>query len=155
MSTPYASDPATSYTDLYAQQYGYPAPVADEDDGSGRHPVHLAHLVWGVVFAAFLGIWALVATDTVPTDDLRWLLPVPWLLAGTAGILAAFLGRGRSRRRGRDAYPPAGVASSGAGARTDLDDLLDSEVPAQTFEREGGVVGGDAVDPGSEERRNL
>lgn len=66
----------------------------------GTHPVNVTHLVFGVVFATFLGIWALVTADVVSNDDLRWLLPVPWLLAGAAGLVVATLG-GPARRRAR------------------------------------------------------
>lgn len=130
MSTPQAT--------AYADQYTHPAPVMSDED-SGRHPVHLAHLVWGVVFAAFLGIWALVATDTVPTDDLRWLLPVPWLLAGTAGLLAAALGR-RPRRAGET-------------TQSVLDEQV--EMTSEPLDGEGGMVGGDAVDASPQERHDL
>lgn len=130
--------PNTPYSP-YASHYTHPAPVIDEPDGTGRHPVHLAHLVWGVVFAAFLGIWALVATANVPTDDLRWLLPVPWLLAGVAGLLAAALGR----RPRRGAATPASVLDPQA------------EMTSEPLEGENGMVGGDAVDTGRQERDDL
>ena len=40
----------------------------------------------------------------LPLDDgdaLRWLLPVPWLVAGAAGLLATTLGAARRRGAGR------------------------------------------------------
>lgn len=57
----------------------------------GRHPINIGHLVMGLAFAGLLTVWALYVTDTVPQDDLRWLLPVPWLLGGGAGLVAAVL----------------------------------------------------------------
>lgn len=54
---------------------------------SGRHPVNIGHLVMGVAFAGLLAVWALVAGDTVEGGDIRWLLPVPWVLAGVAGLV--------------------------------------------------------------------
>ena len=63
---------------------------------SGRHPVNIGHLVMGLAFLLIVGIWALVQTDTVTGDDVRWLLPIPWVTAGVAG-LAAFALKQRSR----------------------------------------------------------
>lgn len=53
---------------------------------SGRHPVNVGHLVMGVAFLGLLTIWALIISDTVTGDDVRWLLPVPWVVAGVAGL---------------------------------------------------------------------
>ncbi|WP_243056778.1 hypothetical protein [Nocardioides sp. SR21] len=63
---------------------------------SGRHPVNVGHLVMGIAFLAIVGVWALVQGDVVDDDDVRWLLPVPWVLAGLAGLLA--IGVSGSRR---------------------------------------------------------
>lgn len=54
---------------------------------SGRHPVDIAHLVMGVAFAGMTVVWALVVSGAVSDDDIRWLLPVPWVLAGAAGLV--------------------------------------------------------------------
>jgi hypothetical protein len=56
---------------------------------SGFHPVNIAHLVMGLVLLGAVGVWALVEGGVVANDDLRWLLPVPWVLAGGVGLLAA------------------------------------------------------------------
>ncbi len=63
----------------------------------GRHPVHVAHLVMGIAFAGLLVVWALLWGEAVDPEDARWLLPLPWLLAGVGGLAAA--GR-NARRRG-------------------------------------------------------
>lgn len=55
---------------------------------SGRHPVNIGHLVMGIAFLAIVGVWAVVQADMVDNDDIRWLLPVPWVLAGLGGLLA-------------------------------------------------------------------
>lgn len=68
------------------------------DQRTGFHLVNLTHLIMGVAFACFAGIWAAVTTGWLPVDDLRWVLPVPWLLAGSAGLLAATLGQRRRER---------------------------------------------------------
>lgn len=57
----------------------------------GLHPINIGHLVMGLAFAGLLAVWALYVTETVPQDDLRWLLPVPWLVGGGAGLVAAVL----------------------------------------------------------------
>jgi hypothetical protein len=53
---------------------------------SGRHPVSIGHLVMGLVLLGIVGIWALVQTDAVAGDDVRWLLPIPWVVAGAVGL---------------------------------------------------------------------
>lgn len=60
------------------------------------HPVHVGHLVMGLAFLGLVGIWAVVQYDVVSTEDVRWLLPLPWVFAGVAGLLAVVLS-GRSR----------------------------------------------------------
>jgi len=61
----------------------------------GRHPINIGHLVMGIAFLGIVVVWILVETDAVTGDDIRWLLPVPWVLAGMAGLIA-------STRRHRD-----------------------------------------------------
>ena len=41
--------------------------------------------------------------QVVDTDNVHWLLPLPWLLAGLAGLLAAVGGNRRRRERRRQA----------------------------------------------------
>jgi hypothetical protein len=67
---------------------------------SGRHPVNIGHLVMGLAFVGLVGVWALIQGDVVEGDDIRWLLPLPWVIAGIAGLLATML-TGRSRRAER------------------------------------------------------
>ncbi|MBE7324896.1 hypothetical protein IEQ44_09530 [Nocardioides sp. Y6] len=77
----------------------HPIPELTMDETeSGFHPVNLTHLVMGIAFAGLAAIWAAVTAGWLPLDDLRWVLPVPWLLAGSAGLLATTLG-GRRRER--------------------------------------------------------
>lgn len=83
--TTYDRDPGTVVTPL--------------GDRSGRHPLNVAHLVMGIAFLGFVGIWATIAGEVVDSDDVRWLLPVPWVLAGAAGLLAIAFGGRRSRGR--------------------------------------------------------
>jgi len=62
---------------------------------SGRHPVNIGHLVMGIAFLGLVGVWALIQSDVVGDGDVRWLLPVPWVLAGLAGLLAVGLSSGK------------------------------------------------------------
>ncbi|MFT4288299.1 hypothetical protein [Nocardioides sp.] len=55
---------------------------------TGRHPVNVGHLVMGLAFLCFVGGWALIEGDLVTGDDIRWLLPIPWLVAGAVGLIA-------------------------------------------------------------------
>ena len=63
---------------------------------AGRHPVSIGHLVMGLAFVSMVGIWALVANDVVDDDHIRWLLPLPGVLAGL-GVLAALAVSGSRR----------------------------------------------------------
>ena len=42
----------------------------------------------GLAFLGLVGIWALIVNDVVDDDDIRWLLPIPWVLAGLGGLTA-------------------------------------------------------------------
>ena len=64
---------------------------------SGRHPVNVGHLVMGIAFLGLVGVWALVQGDVVHSGDVRWLLPMPWVLAGLGGLLAIALSSSRRR----------------------------------------------------------
>ncbi|MDP3890980.1 hypothetical protein [Nocardioides sp.] len=63
---------------------------------TGRHPVNISHLVMGLAFVGLVTIWAAIESGVVSGDDIRWLLPLPWIVAGGAGLVAAFLGSRRS-----------------------------------------------------------
>jgi hypothetical protein len=56
---------------------------------SGRHPVNVGHLVMGIAFLGLALVWSLIANDVVEGDEVRWLLPIPWVLAGGVGLAAA------------------------------------------------------------------
>ena len=92
--TPMDSTDTTSTT-TYDSTPG-PAPSGSEP-ASGRHPVNIGHLVMGLAFAGLVVIWALIEGDVIADSDIRWLLPIPWVLAGTAGLLAVTLGNRRRR----------------------------------------------------------
>jgi hypothetical protein len=82
-----------SYDSTYdADVYGYDEPMVGPLDApekpSGRHPVNIGQLVMGVAFAGMVLVWALVQGDVVKTDELRWLMPIPWIAAGAAGLAA-------------------------------------------------------------------
>lgn len=84
----------------------YPVPYSatqSEIDPSGRHPVNVLHLVMGVAFLGLAAIWALTHTESIGSDDLRWFLPLPWLAAGLAGLLAVAL----TGRRSKDQHSSA------------------------------------------------
>lgn len=72
-------------------------PAAAAAPGSWRHPLNVAHLVMGVAFLGLVLVWSLITLDAVAGDDIRWLMPVPWVAAGGAGLLGIALA---ARRRG-------------------------------------------------------
>lgn len=68
---------------------------------AGRHPVNIGHLVMGLAFLGLVGVWALVQGDVVTGDDIRWLLPIPWVLAGAAGLAATAVSSTRRHQQSR------------------------------------------------------
>lgn len=77
-----------------------PVEDAPESPVSGwRHPVNVGHLVMGLAFLGLVVVWAVVVGTDVPDDDIRWLLPIPWVLAGGAGLVATALAARRSASR--------------------------------------------------------
>ena len=84
-----------------------------------RHPVNVGHLVMGIAFLAIVGAWALIQNDVVTGEQIRWLLPVPWVLGGLGGLLAiALAGR---RRRTRQTGWVESEAADDATTDTDID----------------------------------
>jgi hypothetical protein len=79
----------TSYdTEVYGYDEPMTGPLDAPEKPSGWHPVNITHLVMGVAFAGMVLVWALVQGDVVDTSELRWLMPIPWLAAGAAGLVA-------------------------------------------------------------------
>ena len=74
---------------------------------SWRHPVNVGHLVMGIAFLAIVGVWALIQTDVVTGEEVRWLMPVPWVLAGLGGLLAIALTGSRRRTTRQSLTDPA------------------------------------------------
>lgn len=111
-------------------------PVQLDDRPSGRHPVNVGHLVMGIAFLGLVGIWSLVQSEVVGRGDVRWLLPLPWVLAGLAGLLA--IGLSSSRRwSGSGPHHQVGwVAPPASGPTTDPIDATDpidsTDTPEET-----------------------
>ena len=70
---------------------------ATEEPHAGRHPVNTGQLVMGLAFLGLVAVWALWTTDVVDGGDVRWLLPLPFVLAGAAGLVASAIS-GAARR---------------------------------------------------------
>ncbi|KRF35347.1 hypothetical protein [Nocardioides sp. Soil805] len=90
-----------TYDGIDPVTYGSPSPAEPDRDTTGRHPVSVGHLVMGVAFLGLTAIWLLFESGAIGSDDLRWLMPLPWLAAGVAGLLAVVL---TGRRRGSARY---------------------------------------------------
>ncbi|MBL0748741.1 hypothetical protein [Nocardioides baculatus] len=82
----------SSYDSYDSDVHGYEEPMVGPldapDKDSGLHPVNITQLVLGVAFAGMVLVWALVQGDVVGTGELRWLMPIPWIAAGAAGLAA-------------------------------------------------------------------
>lgn len=63
-----------------------PTPAA-----SGRHPVNISHLVMGIAFLGLVAVWALYQGGVATGSELRWLMPLPWIVAGAVGLAASLL----------------------------------------------------------------
>jgi hypothetical protein len=63
-------------------------PTTRSGFAAGLHPVNILHLVLGVAFLGMALNWALIESGVVETSGLRWLLPIPWVAAGAAGLIA-------------------------------------------------------------------
>lgn len=61
------------------------------------HPLNVSYLVVGLVFLGIAGTWALRSAGVVDADQLRWLLPLTLVLAGTVGLVA-FAAKGLTGR---------------------------------------------------------
>jgi hypothetical protein len=68
----------------------------EESHRGARHDLNLAHLVMGLAFLGIALVWLLAEVGAVPSDDLRLLVPLPFLAAGGLGLLASVLA-GRRR----------------------------------------------------------
>ncbi|MGL5825256.1 MAG: hypothetical protein ACRCYU_10640 [Nocardioides sp.] len=90
-STP--ADAATEATQSVTQPVTQPIvapiapPIVQDGPTRGTHPVNVLHLVMGVVFLGLVTIWGLFENEIASTDDLRWLIPLPWVIAGAASLI--------------------------------------------------------------------
>ena len=73
----------------------------------GRHPVNVGHLVMGLAFLGLVAVWACVQSEVIGDDGIRWLLPLPWVLAGVAGLVASVLSGRRHVQHQTGWVPPA------------------------------------------------
>ena len=117
---------------------------------AGRHPVNVGHLVMGLAFLGMVAVWSLVVNDVVENEDIRWLLPVPWVFAGLGGLLAlAVTGSRRYATRAtgwvdappaEDVAPAADVAPAEPGSPVggDPDETPEpDQAPQEPQERDG------------------
>ena len=101
--------------------------TTEDQRTSGRHPVNVVHLVMGLALLGLAAVWALVSADVVTGDDVRWLLPVPWVLAGAAGLVVAAVG---ARRHGQE-----GSMDSMVQPGVDAPEVRDDDDPAAPSQR--------------------
>ncbi len=91
---------------------------------SGRHPVNVGLLVMGIAFLGLVTVWVLVVGDIVDDTDIRWLLPVPWVLAGAAGLVGLALS---NRRRTQPARQTGWVDPAETESETDATAITTEE----------------------------
>ncbi|HEX4688534.1 MAG TPA: hypothetical protein VH228_17270 [Nocardioides sp.] len=84
------SDEQPTESEQTTEMFGEPTDPADPPRSwaAGKHPVNVLHLVMGVAFLGLFVNWALIQSDVLEAHDLRWLLPIPWVAAGAAGLIA-------------------------------------------------------------------
>ena len=98
---------------------------------AGRHPVNIGHLVMGLAFLGLVGIWSLIVNDVVDDDEIRWLLPVPWVLAGLGGLTALAVSGSRRYATRATGWVDATPAVEAEVPEEDPVDLVDPEEPAE------------------------
>jgi hypothetical protein len=80
-------------TEMFPEQPEQPQqpeqPEALRSWAAGWHPINVLHLVFAVAFVGLVVNGALIESDTVSSHGLRWLLPIPWVAAGAAGLIAS------------------------------------------------------------------
>jgi hypothetical protein len=103
---------------------------------SARHPVNIGHLVMGIAFLGLVGVWTLVQTDVVDGGDVRWLLPVPWVLAGLAGLLATTVTGKRRYAHAQSGWVDTRDPYDGPGYDPDPNRDLDEKIAAAARERQ-------------------
>ena len=91
-------------TSLYDDLYDTEAAAQPEPDQSvitsWRHPVNIGHLVMGTAFAGTVIVWAIFSGGAIRDDNIGWLMGIPWVGAGAAGLVAMAVS---ARRRSRPA----------------------------------------------------
>lgn len=94
---------------------------------TARHPVNIGHLVMGMAFLGLVAVWAVVQSDVIDDDDIRWLLPVPWVLAGAAGLVASVLSGRRHVHQQVGWVPPTATAEEADPVDEPVDDQADEQ----------------------------
>ena len=97
---------------------------------AGRHPVNIGHLVMGIAFLGLVGVWTLIQADVVTGDDIRWLLPIPWVFAGIAGLLATTMTVRRRHGVSQSGWVGGEDPAAEPGAPNDPDDELAARIEA-------------------------
>jgi hypothetical protein len=95
-------DETSLYDDLYDTDVTTPPtePTTRSATHSWRHPVNIGHLVMGTAFAGMVIVWAIFAGGAIRDDNIGWLMGIPWVGAGAAGLVAMAVS---ARRRSRPA----------------------------------------------------
>ena len=93
----------------------------------GKHPVNILHLVMGVIFLGIVTVWALIEGQIASTDDLRWLIPLPWVIAGTAGLIVIMMSRSADSTPAAPAYAYAEEPLPAPDYTSDLEAKLAAE----------------------------
>ena len=100
-----------------------------------RHDTDVTSLVFGLIFVGVVGLWALVASDTMGLPDLSVLGPALLVVAGFIGLAATLGKSGKSRGPGagsgrarRPARRP--VQPSTSRADQPVDELAPADEPA-------------------------
>jgi hypothetical protein len=68
-----------------------------------RHDTDVTSLVFGLIFVGVVGLWALVASDTMDFPDLSVLGPALLVVAGFIGLAATLGSSARQRARAQQA----------------------------------------------------
>ena len=85
--------------------------------------LHVGYLVTGLVFVGIATSWALVDSGTIPTDSLRFVLPLVLVIAGGIGLVAM---AARGLTRGHASTEPTDPTTTYSTDTTDTPETADT-----------------------------
>ena len=97
-----------------------------------RHDTDVTSLVFGLIFVGVVGLWALVASDTMDFPDLSVLGPALLVVAGFIGLAATLGSSAKQRARAQQAQSQQAQSQHAQSQQDEQTPLIDELEPAST-----------------------